>query len=122
MEYAQHVVSAIVGIEWAARLFAQGVDPDWDEFDEDEAPGVFEHPDHECERYGIAETLAMLDAAASSIAGYAETLTPDEQAMTAVYYKTEVWNTTAVVRHALHDAEHHLLDIRRGLARQRLRA
>jgi hypothetical protein len=32
-----------------------------------------------------------------------------------------VINTTAVIRHALHDAEHHLLDIRRGIARQQLR-
>jgi hypothetical protein len=31
-------------------------------------------------------------------------------------------NTTAVVRHAMHDAEHHLLDIRRGIARQQLSA
>jgi hypothetical protein len=29
-------------------------------------------------------------------------------------------NTAAVVRHALHDAEHHLLDIRRGIARLQL--
>jgi hypothetical protein len=33
----------------------------------------------------------------------------------------QVINTTAVIRHALHDTEHHLLDIRRNIAHQQLR-
>ena len=51
-----------------------------------------------------------------------ESLTPEEQVATAVYFDEQVLNTTAVIRHALHDAEHHLLDVRRGIARQQLRA
>jgi hypothetical protein len=55
------------------------------------------------------------------MATFAESLTPEEQVVNAVYSKDQVINTTAVIRHALHDAEHHLLDIRRGIARQQLR-
>ena len=121
VEYAQHVVSAIVGIEWAARLFAAGRSPDWDELPEDSLPGVFEHDTHDCGRFDVAETLESLGAAARSMAAFAESLTPDEQVATAVYFDEQVINTTAVIRHALHDAEHHLLDIRRGIARQDLR-
>ena len=121
VEYAQHVVSAIVGVEWAARLFAAGRSPDWGELPEDSLPGVFEHDTHDCGRFDVAETLESLGAAARSMAAFAESLTPDEQAATAVYVNELVINTTAVIRHALHDAEHHLLDIRRGIARQDLR-
>jgi hypothetical protein len=121
VEYAQHVVSAIVGIEWAARLFAAGRSPDWDELPEDSLPGVFEHDTHECGRFDVADTLESLGAAANSMAAFAESLTLEEQVATAVYFKEEVMNTTAVIRHAVHDAEHHLLDVRRGIARQELR-
>jgi hypothetical protein len=121
VEYAQHVVSAIGGIEWAARIFAAGRSPDWDELEEDSLPGVFEHDTHVCGRFDIADTVESIGAAARSMAAFAESLTPEEQVLNAVYFKDEVWNTTAVIRHALHDAEHHLLDVRRGIARQQLR-
>ena len=121
VEYAQHVVSAIGGIEWAARVFAAGRSPDWDELSEDSLLGVFEHDTHDCVRFDIADTLESLGAVARSMATFAESLTPEEQAQIAVYYKDQVINTTAVIRHALHDAEHHLLDVRRGIARQQLR-
>jgi hypothetical protein len=122
VEYAQHVVSAIVGIEWAARLFATGRSPDWDKLPEDSLPGVFEHDAHDCGRFDVAETLGSLGGVAMSMAAFAESLTPEEQVATAVYFDEQVLNTTAVIRHALHDAEHHLLDVRRGIARQQLRA
>jgi hypothetical protein len=121
VEYAQHVVSAISGIEWAAHEFAAGRSPNWDEEPEDSLPGVFDHDTHDCDRFEIAETLESLGAVARSMATFAESLTPEEQAQIAVYYKDQVINTTAVIRHALHDAEHHLLDIGRGMARQQLR-
>ena len=121
VEYAQHVVSAIGGIEWAAREFAAGRSPDWDESPEDSLPGVFEHDTHDCDRFDIADTLESLGAVARSMATFAESLTPEEQVVIAVYSKDQVINTTAVIRHALHDAEHHLLDVRRGIARQQLR-
>jgi hypothetical protein len=121
VEYAQHVVSAFAGIEWAARLFAAGRSPDWAEEPEDTLPGVFEHPTHDCGRFDIGETLASLAQVTTSMANYAESLTPDERASIAVYSPGQELNTTAVIRHALHDAEHHLLDIRRGIARQQLR-
>ena len=87
----------------------------------DSLPGVFEHDTHDCDRFDIADTLESLGAAARSMATFAESLTPEEQVVIAVYSKDQVINTTAVIRHALHDAEHHLLDIRRGIARQQLR-
>ena len=121
VEYAQHVVSAIGGIEWAARLFAAGRSPDWNELPEDSLAGVFEHDTHDCGRFDIADTLESLGTAARSMAAFAESLTPEEQVVIAVYFEDEVINTTAVIRHALHDAEHHLLDVRRGIARQQLR-
>ena len=121
VEYAEHVVSAIVGIEWAAHLFAAGRSPHWGELPEDSLPGVFEHDTHDCGRFDVAETLESLGAAARSMAAFAESLTPDERVATAVFVDEQVLNTTAVIRHALHDAEHHLLDIRRGIARQDLR-
>jgi hypothetical protein len=126
VEYAQHVVSALGGILWAARLFADGIEPDWNDLDEDALPGEFEHPVHDCQRFTIADTLRDLGSAASAMADFAVALTPAEQASRAVYYRStksdyvEVLNTTAVVRHALHDAEHHLLDVRRGIARMEL--
>ncbi len=121
VEYAQHVVSAIGGIEWAARVFAAGRAPDWDEMPEDSIPGVFEHDTHDCGRFDIDDTVESLGVAARSMAAFAESLTPEQQVVTAVYFGDWVLNTTAVIRHALHDAEHHLLDIRRGIARQQLR-
>ena len=117
----EHVITALGGIEWAARIFATGHSPDWDELSEDSLPGVFEDATHDCDRFDIADTLESLGAVARSMATFAESLTPEEQVVTAVYSKDQVINTTAVIRHALHDAEHHLLDIRRGIARQQLR-
>ena len=76
---------------------------------------------HDCDRFDIADTLESLGAVAGSMATFAESLTPEQQAVIAVYSKDQVINTTAVIRHALHDAEHHLLDVRRGIARQQLR-
>src|SRR5436309_3465588 len=104
VEYAQHVISAITGIEWAARVFAAGRSPDWDELPEDSLPGVFEHDTHDCSRFGIADTLGSLRVVAKSMAAFAESLTPEEQAVIAVYAEGWVINTTAVIRHALHDA------------------
>ena len=121
VEYAQHVINAIASIEWGARIFAAGRSPDWDELSEDSLPGVFEHPTHDCTRFDIADTLESLGAVARSMADFAESLTPDEQVVVAVYAEDWVINTTAVLRHALHDAEHHVLDVRRGIARQQLR-
>jgi hypothetical protein len=62
VEYAQHVVSAIGGIEWAARIFAAGRSPDWDELQEDKLPGVFEHETHDCDRFDITDTVESLGA------------------------------------------------------------
>ncbi len=120
VEYAQHVINAIASIEWAARVFAAGRSPDWDELSQDSLPGVFEHDTHACDRFDIADTLESLGAVARSMATFAESLTPEEQVVVAVYLEGWVINTTAVIRHALHDAEHHLLDVRRGIARQQL--
>lgn len=122
VEYAQHVVNAIASIEWGARVFAAGRSPDWDELSEDSLPGVFEHDTHDCDRFDITDTLEALSATANSIATFADSLTPEEQAVIAVYSKGLEINTSAVIRHALHDAEHHLLDVRRGIARRQLRS
>jgi hypothetical protein len=54
------------------------------------------------------------------MAAFAVNLTAVEQDRRADYGGGLVINTAAVVRHALHDAEHHLLDIRRGIARLQL--
>jgi len=88
---------------------------------EDSLPGVFEHETHDCGRFDIADTVESLGVVARSMADFAESLTPEQQAVVAVYAEGWVINTTAVIRHALHDAEHHLLDVRRGVARQQLR-
>lgn len=128
VEYGQHVVSALGGILWAARIVASGGTLEWDELDEAAMPGEFEHPVHECERFAIADTLRDLGAAATAMADFTAALSAGEQGTTAVYYRStksdyvEVLNTTAIVRHALHDAEHHLLDVRRGIARLELGA
>jgi len=104
-----------------ARIFAAGGAPDWEEMPEDSLPGVFEHETHDCGRFDIADTVESLGVVARSMADFAESLTPEQQAVVAVYAEGWVINTTAVIRHALHDAEHHLLDVRRGIARQQLR-
>jgi hypothetical protein len=54
------------------------------------------------------------------MAAFAANLTTAEQERRADYDVGFTINTAAVVRHALHDAEHHLLDIRRGIARLQL--
>ena len=51
VEYAQHVINAIASIEWAARRFAAGRSPDWDELSQDSLPGLFEHDTHDCDRF-----------------------------------------------------------------------
>lgn len=119
VEYAQHTTFAIGAIEWAAREFVEGRSPDWAQEPKGLA-GQFEHDTHECEQFEIAATLDALGSAATSMAALAMSLTPEDQARTATYANGLVINTAAVVRHALHDAEHHLLDIRRGIARLQL--
>lgn len=119
VEYAQHTAFAIGAIEWAAREFVAGRSPDWSQ-EPNGLAGVFEHDLHDCERFEVASTLDILGSAAKSMAGFALNLTLPEQNRQADYGDGLVINTAAVVRHALHDAEHHLLDIRRGFARLQL--
>ncbi len=119
IEYAQHVAFAIGAIEWAAREFVAGHSPDWTQEPQDLA-GQFEHDAHDCERFDIASTLGDLGSAARSMAAFALNLTLEEQDRRADYVGGLIINTAAVVRHAVHDAEHHLLDIRRGIARLQL--
>jgi hypothetical protein len=119
VEYAQHTTFAIGAIEWAAGEFVEGRSPDWTQEPADLA-GEFEHDVHDCGRFEIAATLDSLRSAAQSMAAFAVTLTPEEQDRRADYADGLTINTAAVVRHALHDSEHHLLDIRRGIARLQL--
>lgn len=121
VEYAQHTACAIGSIEWAARLFVQGRSPDWSTLPKD-LPGEFEHSDHDCGRFDVTSTLEVLGSAATSMAAFVANLTTDQQSRTADYGGGFILNTAAVVRHALHDAEHHLLDVRRGIARMQLPA
>ena len=120
VEYAQHTAFAIRAIEWAAREFVAGRSPDWSQEPRD-LPGQFEHDVHDCGRYALTATLDIMRSAADSMAAFAVTLTPEEQGRRADYTGSGlVINTAAVVRHAVHDAEHHLLDICRGIARLQL--
>ena len=119
VEYAQHTAFALGAIEWAARQFVRGLSPDWNDEPQDLA-GKFEHDVHDCHQFALRPTLNILMSAASSMADLATSLTPQEQARRADYGGGLIINTAAVVRHALHDAEHHLLDIRRGTARLQL--
>jgi hypothetical protein len=119
VEYAQHTAFVIGAIEWAARQFVDGRSPDWAQEPQDLA-GAFEHDLHDCDRFAIASTLGILSAAARSMGDFAMNLTPQEQDRRADYGGGLVISTAAVVRHALHDAEHHLLDIRRGIAHLQL--
>lgn len=121
IEYAQHTAAIIGAIEWAARLYVDGRSADWTQLPQDLA-GEFDHAHHACERFDLTSTLDTLGSAAISMASFAINLTTDEQARTADYSGGLVMSIAAVVRHALHDAEHHLLDIRRGLARLQLPA
>lgn len=88
----------------------------------EEIDGDFNHDRHDCERYDLQRTLDGLHRAASSMAALATSLSPRELVTTADYGGGRVISTTAVIRHALHDAEHHVLDIRRGVARMELNA
>lgn len=115
IEYAQHTTYALGGIEWAAREFVAGRSPDWTQEPQGLA-GQFEHDIHDCDRFDIASTLDELGFAARSMAALTVDLTPEDQQRRADYGDGLVINTAAVIRHALHDAEHHLLDIRRGIA------
>jgi hypothetical protein len=119
VEYAQHTTFAIGAIEWAARQFVDGRSPDWSQEPQDLA-GQFEHDIHDCDRFNLASTLDALKSATRSLAFFAANLTPKAQERRADYGDGLILNTAAVVRHALHDAEHHLLDIRRGIARLQL--
>ena len=69
-------------------VFAAGRSPDWDELPEDALPGVFEHDTHDCDRFDVADTLESLGAAARSMATFAESLTPEEQVVIAVYSRS----------------------------------
>ncbi len=60
-------------------------------------PGVFEHDTHDCSRFDIGDTLESLGAAARSMAAFAESLTPEEQVVVAVY--AEEWVIDTTVRH-----------------------
>jgi hypothetical protein len=119
VEYTQHTTFALGAIEWAAGQFVDGRSPDWTQEPRD-LTGEFEHDLHNCDRFEIASTLDNLNSAARSMAAFAVNLTTAEQDRRADYGGGLVINTAAVVRHALHDAEHHLLDIRRGIARLQL--
>jgi hypothetical protein len=119
VEYAQHVAYAIGAIEWGAGQFLLGVSPDWSKEPTDLA-GQFEHGAHQCDRFSLGRTLEILGSAATSLAALAIGLKPEELSRQAEYVDGLVINTAAVVRHALHDAEHHVLDIGRGIARIQL--
>lgn len=121
IEYAEHATYAIGAIEWVAGEFASGRTPNWGEEPEGLA-GQFEHESHACEQFDVSTVLGELDAAGKSMAAFAGQLTPVELGRSANYTERLVLTTAAVVRHALHDAEHHLLDIRRGVASLRLAA
>lgn len=78
---------------------------------------VGDMPDHACEPRDIETVLDDLDAAFRSLGDYAAGLSEEELRRPATSVgRIGFGPTLGVIRHVLHDAEHHLLDIRRGIA------
>ena len=116
IEYAAHTAWVMRAIEWAARKFVNGESPDWSTSVPDPL-GDATATNHNCEGRTLDDTLQELDEAVMSLAAFANGLRSEELTRTADYGGGLVLTTGAVLRHALHDAEHHVLDIRRGVAR-----
>jgi hypothetical protein len=121
IEYGQHTAWALRAIEWAASLFVDGASPDWAQHPADPLGDAAED-NHACGSSGLAATLDDLQLAARSLASLAGSLSAPELAAIADYGGGLLINTGAVLRHALHDAEHHVLDVRRGYARLLLKS
>lgn len=122
VEYCLHTAFTLRAITWAAEQYAAGRAPAWEQLDTDALPGAYEYPEHACDDVGPATALAELSAAAEAAADLAGSLTPEQRAFVADYHPGMPLSTFAVIRHALHDADHHLLDVHRGIARLTLAA
>lgn len=116
VEYGRHTASALRAVEWGARQIAKGVSPDWRRLP-DELPPDATSDNHGCESVGATDTLADLQGAVDSLVLFTGSLSAPELTAEADYGGGLLLSTSGVIRHGLHDAEHHVLDVRRGIAR-----
>lgn len=121
VEYAEHTAFALAAIEWAAREFVQLRSPDWTQLPSDRL-GDASDDNHDCESIAIDDVLDQISRASLSLAAFTESLSDADLFQVQDYGGGMLLTTGAVIRHALHDAEHHVLDIRRGMARLLLNA
>lgn len=118
VEYTVHTARAIAAIACGARQLADGVDVvDWDALP-DGLPGADDPDEHDCEQWSTDAALDDLASATDTMKDLLGSLSADELARPGHYAPGLPFTAFAAIRHALHDAEHHLLDIRRGVARQ----
>jgi hypothetical protein len=93
----------------------------WDEIDENSVLGVFDHPNMSAGASTSPPTLADMATVCASMAACAGALPLAQMAFMADSAPALPLTTFAVFRHALHDALHHVLDVR-GIASMEPRA
>lgn len=121
VEYCAHTIHVLRFVEWAARRFVAGEPAPFDVTPPDvlsDQPGPMD--EHDCGVFDMRERLSGLRSVATAIAEWMPALRADELGRENLYVGTFRFDTLTVLRHGLHDAEHHLLDIRRGVAKQLL--
>ena len=118
VEYSSHTAFALQAIEWAAREFLAGRAANWASLPYTSIPSEDANEEnHDCMQTPVDRVLSELERATTSMAAFADRLTEAETVVTQDYGGGLLLSVGTVVRHALHDAEHHVLDIRRGIAK-----
>lgn len=121
VEYCAHTIHVLRLVEWSARRFVASEPASFDLTTPDvvsDRPGPMD--EHGCEVFDMSERLSRLRSVATAIAEWIPALRPNELSREDLYAGSVRIDTLTVLRHGLHDAEHHLLDIRRGVAKQLL--
>lgn len=109
LEYAAHTRDVIGLVGWGMHEVLEGGHPSFEAIEPDE-PGL----DRGYNQLDPDTVLKELAANAGRMADRAERALPDHWARTAVMGGREV-DAGWLLRHAVHDASHHLRDVERGL-------
>ena len=109
LEYAAHTRDVIALVGWGMSKVLDGDAPVFEAIEPD-ATAV----DHGYNALDPGEVLAELGANAERMAARAERALPDHWARTGSTGSVET-DAGRLLRHAVHDASHHLRDVERGL-------
>jgi hypothetical protein len=110
LEYAAHTRDVIALVGWAMHQVLEDTQPSLPAVEPDEQPGA----DHGYNALDPPTVLEELAANAERMASRAERALPEHWSRTATI-GGEQTDAGVLLRHAVHDATHHLRDVEQGL-------